>query len=252
VCRLLAYLGPPVTLQALLFDPPHSLHEQSWAPQAQRSGVVNADGVGVGWYDLDRRPEPARYRAARPMWSDRSLASLAGVVVSTAVLAAVRSATPPSATEETSTPPFVDGPWLFAHNGSVTGFRDGVGTRLRRSLSEHRDAGIGGTSDSEVLFALFLDRVDDGMPAREALASVVDAVDAEDGGYLTMIAMDGPRLVAVTAGDPLHVLATGASITLASEPFDDDGRWEAIPDGSLIEATAADLTCTALRRKGNA
>jgi glutamine amidotransferase len=252
MCRLLGYLGPPVTLHALLYEPRHSLHEQSWAPRAQRSGVVNADGVGVGWYDLDRRPEPARYRAARPMWADRSLESLAGIVASTAVLAAVRSATPPSPAEETSTPPFTDGPWLFAHNGSVNGFRTGAGTRLRRSLSEQRDAGIVGTSDSEVLFALFLDRIDDGMPAREALAAVVDAVDAEDGGYLTMISMDGPRLVAVTAGDPLHVLATGASLTVASEPFDGDGRWEAIPEGSLIEATAADLTCTALRRKGNA
>ena len=252
MCRLLGYLGPAVPLHALLYEPAHSLHEQSWAPQAQRSGVVNADGVGVGWYDLDRRPEPARYRAARPMWADRSLESLAGVVTSTAVLAAVRSATPPSPSEETSTPPFTDGPWLFAHNGSINGFRDGVGTRLRRSLSERRDAGIVGTSDSEVLFALFLDRIDAGMPAREALASVVDAVDQEDGGYLTMIAMDGPRLVAVVAGDPLHLLSTGASVIAASEPHDNDAGWERVPDASLIEATPGDVTCTALHRKGNA
>jgi glutamine amidotransferase len=252
VCRLLGYLGPPSTLHALLYAPGHSLHTQSWAPAAQRSGVVNADGVGVGWYDLERRSEPARYRAARPMWADRSLESLAGVVASTAVLAAVRSATPPSLAEETSTPPFTDGNWLFAHNGSVNRFRDGAGTRLRRSLSEQRDAGIVGSSDSEVLFALFLDRTDAGMPAREALASVVDAVDAEDGGYLTMIAMDGRRLVAVVAGDPRHLLATGAAVVAASEPYDDDKRWEVVPDSSLIEATAADVTCTALHRKGNA
>ncbi len=252
MCRLLGYIGPPITLHALLYEPPHSLHEQSWAPQAQRSGVVNADGVGVGWYDLERRPEPARYRAARPMWADRSLASLAGVVASTAVLAVVRSATPPSPAEETSTPPFTDGHWLFAHNGSVNGFRTGAGTRLRRTLSEERDAGIVGTSDSEVLFALFLDRVDAGLPARDALASVVDAVDQEDGGYLTMIAMDGRRLDAVVAGDPLHLMATGAAVIAASEPYDDDAAWQAVPDASLVEATPGDVTCTALHRKGNA
>lgn len=252
MCRLLGYLGPPVTLQSLLYDRPHSLHEQSWAPAAQRSGVVNADGIGVGWYDLDQRPEPARYRAARPMWSDRSLASLAGVVRSTAVLAAVRSATPPSPSEETSTPPFTDGPWLFAHNGSVNGFRTGAGTRMRRTVSERRDGGIGGTSDSEVLFALLLDRLDAGMPAGEALAAVVDAVDREEGGFLTMMATDGHRLVATSAGDPLHVLASHGAVAVASEPYDDDPQWVAVPDQSLVEATASDgVTCTALHRKGS-
>jgi glutamine amidotransferase len=252
VCRLLAYLGRPVSLQSLLYDPPHSLHEQSWAPRTQQSGVVNADGVGVGWYDLDRRREPARYRRAQPMWADHSLASLAGVVSSRAVLAVVRSATPPSPAEESSTPPFTDGPWLFAHNGNVTGFRDGVGTRLRRSVSEQRDGAIGGTSDSEVLFALFLDRLDKGLPAPEALASMVDAVDDEQGGFLTTVATDGRRLVAVTAGDRLHALEGDRAVVLASEPYDHDPRWRALPDDALVEATAGTLTCTALHRKGTA
>ena len=58
MCRLLAYLGPPTTLEALLVDPPHGLAHQAWAPERQLSGTVNADGFGVGWYDLARRPEP--------------------------------------------------------------------------------------------------------------------------------------------------------------------------------------------------
>ena len=80
MCRFVAYLGPPVTLEALLLAPEHSLLRQSWAPRHQRHGTINADGFGVGWYDSARRPEPARYRTARPMWADRSFASLAGVV----------------------------------------------------------------------------------------------------------------------------------------------------------------------------
>ena len=62
MCRHLAYLGPPVTLASLLYDPPHSLLRQSWAPRMQRHGTVNADGYGVGWYQPDVRPEPARVR----------------------------------------------------------------------------------------------------------------------------------------------------------------------------------------------
>ena len=56
MCRHIAYLGPATTLQALLVDPPHALAHQAWAPERQVSGTVNADGFGVGWYDLARRP----------------------------------------------------------------------------------------------------------------------------------------------------------------------------------------------------
>src|ERR1051326_8558430 len=90
MCRHLAYLGPEDTLRSVIIDPPHGLYRQAWAPRHQRHGTVNADGFGVGWWAPDVRDEPARYRRATPMWSDRSFASLAGVLSSGAVLAAVR------------------------------------------------------------------------------------------------------------------------------------------------------------------
>src|SRR5438477_4288881 len=105
MCRHLAYLGPPVTLASLVLDAPHSLLHQSYAPKHQRSGTMNADGFGAGWWDLGVRPEPARYRRAVPMWTDRSLASIAGLVRSGAVVAAVRSATPPTPVEESGAAP---------------------------------------------------------------------------------------------------------------------------------------------------
>ena len=78
MCRHLAYLGEAATLRSLLTDPPHSLQAQAWAPRRQRHGVLNADGFGVGWY-ADGDPVPARYRRARPIWSDPSFADLARV-----------------------------------------------------------------------------------------------------------------------------------------------------------------------------
>src|SRR4051794_41614698 len=95
MCRHLAYLGAPVTLADLVLDPPHSLLHQSYAPRHQRSGTVNADGFGVGWWNLDERPEPARYRRSQPIWTHRAVASFAGLVRSTAVGAGGRSATTP-------------------------------------------------------------------------------------------------------------------------------------------------------------
>ena len=178
MCRFLGYLGPPVTLASIVLDPPHSLLRQAWQPRHQRPGAVNADGFGVGWYDLARRAEPARYRTSRPIWGDRSFASLAGLVASGAVLAALRDATPPAPIEESGTPPFTAGPWLFAHNGAVDGYGvdPSVRIRLRRLVSDERAAGVEGSADSELLFALALDALHAGAGLGEALAAVIPAV----------------------------------------------------------------------------
>jgi glutamine amidotransferase len=248
VCRFVAYLGPPVTLEALLLAPEHSLLRQSWAPRHQRHGTINADGFGVGWYDSARRPEPARYRTARPMWTDRSFTSLAGVVASGAVLAAVRSATPPAPVEESGAPPFTSGPWLFAHNGAIDGFHGAPGLELRGRVSERGRAAIEGASDAEVLFALALDRLHTGDSMGEALVAVVMGVEGVTTGRLNLVLTDGKRVVATAFGDSLFV-RRGQGVVVASEPFDDDRCWQAVPDRSLVDARADDVIITPLGDK---
>ncbi len=63
MCRHLAYLGPPVTLDTLVMSQPWSLRRQSFEPRFQTHGRINADGFGIGWYDFERRREPARTAA---------------------------------------------------------------------------------------------------------------------------------------------------------------------------------------------
>lgn len=260
MCRFVGYLGPPVTLEALLLAPQHSLLRQAWAPRFQRHGTVNADGFGVGWYDLERRPEPAVYRSTRPIWGDRSFGSLAGLVSSSAVLAVLRDATPPAVAEESGTPPFGDGPWLFGHNGAVDGWRDGAAGALRRLLSDRRLGGLQGATDSEVLFALILDRLDAGSSPAAAMTSAIRTVadrsgspggpgsgsgsgpgrGGPPGGRMNMMVTDGTRLTATTWGDTLYVVSDGAmgpgSRVVASEPFDDGLEWREVPDRSVVEA----------------
>jgi glutamine amidotransferase len=272
MCRHLAYLGPPVTLASLLYDPPHSLLRQSWAPRMQRHGTVNADGYGVGWYQPDVRPEPARVRRAGPMWADRSLASLAGVVRSAAVMAAVRSATPPAPIEETGAAPFTEGRWLFSFNGRVTG--DLVA--LRGRISSRRQARLEGASDAELLFALLMDRIDgagaggavsgNGAPpgarqpraagadrrAENHVAAALTAVVATVPGRLNLLLTDGHTVWATAHGDSLwwRSLPEPARVVVASEPFDDEPGWVEVPDGSRLTATVSEVTCTALAPSG--
>lgn len=241
MCRFLAYLGPPTSLASLLSAPPHSLVHQSYAPRHQAHGRVNADGFGVGWYDKAVRAEPARYRSDRPIWSDRSLASMAGLVHAGAVLAAVRDATPPAAVEESGSPPFASGPWLFAHNGAVAGFADGAGAALRQRISVSRQAGIEGASDSEVVFALVLDALDAGAAPGPALSEAVGVVESIAPARLNLVLTDGEQIVASAWGDTLFVLdhaglgrGAGRATVVASEPYDDDAHWVSLPDRCLV------------------
>ena len=65
MCRHLAYLGPPRSVRELVVDPPHSLFRQSWEPERQRHGVVNADGFGIGWFAPGDPGRPGTGPAAR-------------------------------------------------------------------------------------------------------------------------------------------------------------------------------------------
>ena len=238
MCRHLAYVGPSVTLEKLIIKPEHSLLQQAFAPRHQTHGTINADGFGVGWYDRDKRAEPARYRTTRPIWADASFASIAGLVTSNAVLAAVRSASPGMAIEETSTPPFTEGPWLFSHNGFVPGFSTGVGRTLRRKVSETRAHAMAGKTDSELLFALVLDRLDAGATPADALVAVIGVVEELTTARLNLLLTDGERVAATTCRNSLFVFddrqLTGA-VVIASEPYDDHASWELVEDGSIVE-----------------
>jgi glutamine amidotransferase len=242
VCRHLASLtapGEPVTLEALLVAPPHSLFRQSWAPRRQRHGTVNADGFGVGWYS-PLRAEPAVYRRAQPIWTDRSFASFAGAVASTCVLAAVRSATPPSPAEESATAPFSAGRVLLSHNGAVD-------PALVRPLVPP-GAPVESSVDSALLWALLRARLDAGDGLPEALAGIVtDVAAAAPTARLNLLATDGERLAATVWGDTLWARQRAGSVVLASEPDEDEAGWAELPDRVLVTADpAAGVSCTPL------
>ena len=238
MCRHLAYLGPPVTLASLLYEAPHGLVDQARHSRHQASGRENPDGWGVGWWPDDPSSAPRRYRSARPMWEDTSFAGPASSERSRAIVAAVRLASPGLPVEETGNAPFSAGRWLFSFNGSVKGFgeRGPVEDALRGAASPTRLAGIEGASDSELLFALVLDRLDAGAAPAEAVADVVHLVEATSGGRLNLLLADGTAIVATAAGNSLFARAQDGSVVVASEPFDDDPAWERVPDRRVLHA----------------
>jgi glutamine amidotransferase len=151
MCRWLAYTGDPIPLERILFEPKHSLIDQSMASKSAET-PTNGDGFGVGWYGP--RPTPGMFRSIRPAWNDFNLRDLASQIESPTFLAHVRAASLASV-QETNCHPFRYGRWLFVHNGEIFEIE-----KLRRDLLFAVSPGlfphILGTTDSEVMFYLAL------------------------------------------------------------------------------------------------
>uniref|UniRef100_A0AAU3GKF7 Gamma-glutamyl-hercynylcysteine sulfoxide hydrolase n=1 Tax=Streptomyces sp. NBC_01401 TaxID=2903854 RepID=A0AAU3GKF7_9ACTN len=247
MCRHIAYVGPPVALGEVLSSPSHGLVRQSWEPRRQRSGTVNADGFGVGWY-ADGDPVPGRYRRAGPVWGDETFADLARVVRSAALLAAVRDATFAGADGEAAAAPFADGRLLFSHNGAVRGWPGSLAP-LAGELPPERLLALAARSDSALIWALVLHRVGQGDETARAVADTVrDIGSAAPGSRLNLLLTDGSRIVATTWGDSLWYLhEPGRRTVVASEPYNDDPHWREVADRTLLTATRDDVLLTPLK-----
>ena len=240
--RHLAYVGEPVTLQALLLDPPRSLGAQAWSPRTQLHGVLNADGFGAGWYSFGRE-EPVRYRRAQPIWTDASFASLATTIVSGCILGAVRSDTTSFAHDESVVAPFAQGRWLFSHNGGVADWHSARRTLYERTVDIPEAAA---PVDSALMFGLAASRWTAGTPLGAALVEVIREVVTVGGGRLNMLAVDGRSIAGTTYGERLWVLEKDTGISVASEPYDDDPDWFEVPEEVLVEGNEHGLTLTPL------
>jgi glutamine amidotransferase len=238
MCRHLAYLGPSLPLAALLFDPPHSLATQSWAPKDMRGGgVVNADGFGVGWYPPGA-DTPIRYRRDCPIWTDAALPALARATSAGAVLAALRNATVGMPVMETAAAPFAEGPWLFSHNGAVVGWPDSVAGPAA-TLPVRDLMTLDAPTDAAFLWALVRHRLRNGY---DLMASIVDTLDAvvavAPDSRLNLLLTDGHTVVATAWWHALSVRLTDTSTLISSEPLDDDPAWQPVPDRHVVTATA--------------
>jgi glutamine amidotransferase len=269
MCRFTLYLGPPIRLESLLVDPSHSLILQSFR-SAEREEPLNGDGFGVGWYAPDQNERPALFRSITPAWNNANLRSLSTVVSSPCVMAHVRAASPGMPVSEVNCHPFQHDRYLFMHNGSIGAFRN-----IRRSLI----AGLGdlafdvirGSTDSEHLFAVFVDELmasdldDDHALAHSlnrAVYRVLDLVAKLGGGhpsYLNLAVTDGNRAAACRfTDDPgrtpesLYLIQRelyqpvwkggparrrderSTSFVVSSERLTDDAAWHTIEPNHMI------------------
>lgn len=270
MCRFALYLGPPITLDSLLTRPANSIIHQSFHSH-ERSDPVNGDGFGVAWYARDITPVPAVFRSITPAWNNFNLLGLARVTRSGCILAHVRAASPGAAVTETNCHPFAAAAFAFMHNGSVAGFSR-VKRALLASLSDEAFGQIEGSTDSEHVFAMFMDEyraAPEQSPVErmaEALTRTIQKVveltrraGIKEPSHLNLAVSDGSRAVVSrfsSGGQALapslhfhfgkRYICEGAksqmvspdegrgAILVCSEPLSDDPGWLTVPNNSLV------------------
>jgi len=166
MCRLTGYIGSEVCAADLVLHPTRSIVRQSFECKERISGdgwtpsSLNGDGFGLGWYDEDRERDvtPCVYRCTRPAWNEANLQSLGLKIHANVLFAHVRAASEGMDVSESTCHPFSCGRFLFMHNGGISQY-----FRLRRRLFDvlkhdlpFNYAVARGSSDSAVIFALFL------------------------------------------------------------------------------------------------
>ncbi len=277
MCRFVMYLGPPITLDQLVTRPENSLIHQSFESQ-EREEPLNGDGFGVAWYVHDVGPEPAVFRSISPAWSNHNLHELARVTRSPCVLAHVRAATSGLSVSELNCHPFTAGRFAFMHNGDVGGFRH-IRRQLLAGLSDGAFHAIRGSTDSEHLFAMFLDRAAGHMGepdpalalARALYRTIRDVIAvAPEPCYLNLAVSDGVHAAAarfttdtpdaadslywhsgkryVCEGDVCRMVEPEVghgTVLISSEPLSGDPGWERVPVNHLV-VVQADRTARVL------
>jgi glutamine amidotransferase len=164
MCRALVYLGKPVLLDDFLFQPDSSLVRQAYDPQQLH--MLNLGGFGMcSWDPHSPNPEqPLEYHTLEVPIFSRNLKSLALKARASTVLAHVRGIAyrPSAGYGSHNLHPFLYPGYrlALAHNGDLAHF-DRMKLDLLPFMVPNIAAQIGGTTDSEWIYALLLSQLRD-------------------------------------------------------------------------------------------
>jgi predicted glutamine amidotransferase len=218
MCRALAYLGQPVLLDNLLFQPDSALVRQAYMPKMLN--MLNLAGFGMKAWDRASYDvlKPYSYASTSLPVFDRNLKALAEKIRPTCVLAHVRGVTYSTEVEislQNVHPFHFPGFKLaLAHNGDLARVRDmkaGLARHIRPDIAQM----ICGTTDSEWIYALIASQLDDPRGDIEA-CDLVRAVERA----LAIIREIRTQLGIATSSSVNLFITTGTQIAAVRYCFD--------------------------------
>ena len=218
MCRALAYLGQPVLLDNLLYQPDSALVKQSFMPKMLH--LLNLAGFGMKAWDRGS-PDPHKpysYASTALPVFDRNLKALAEKIRPTCVLGHVRGVAYNTEVEISlqNVHPFqFPGVRLaLAHNGDLARFAE-MKPHLLDTIKPEIANLIRGTTDSEWIYALIVSQLADahGACAADELVRAVDQAFA-------IIRKMRARLGIATSSSVNLFLTTGEQIAAVRYCFD--------------------------------
>lgn len=252
MCRIAAYFGRPVPLARLLSEPPHGLVDQSRNAREMHDSQVAGDGWGVGWFAENEPGRPGLVKSILPLWSDENAKTFPHAVTSKSFVAHIRFASPGIEVCFTNTPLYPLGQYLWTMNGELSPWPGPLSMAIRKKLAPEDEAAVRGSTDAELLGALWRTSLRRSRPGdmagalRETLRSARDLVLTHGGKVsANIIIAHASGFVAVRYAEPdepnsLYCLKGGdrwrGAAVVASEPLDDGPGWTKVEPSSLVIA----------------
>lgn len=253
MCRLLAYVGPPICAAELLFRPTNSIVRQSFDAKQRANGAklenpyahgsLNADGFGMAFYgsfegeDEEQKKLPCVFTELLPAWNSKNLRRLSEKVHAKLFFAHIRAAGPSPDGQvsicDCKTHPFTFGRYSFMHNGEIAGF-----ALIRRKLLEQlkRDESFNvammcGATDTAVAFALFVDQIPVGEKMADLSSTAILQMLKQTLELIYRVAM-GEK--SITGQSKLNFVVTDGRVVIAT-------RYAFGPEDSPVPITAPSL-----------
>jgi glutamine amidotransferase len=163
MCRILSYLGNPISLDLLLYAPDNSFIKQTYDPRYMKH-LLNLAGFGlVAWDKESNNPElPYIYKTTNLPFYDGNLWNIANKITPQCFLAHIRGV---SYHEDQVVSAQNVHPFMFtgtnvalAHNGNLDHF-DKMKYDLLEFVSPIYQKFIVGTTDSEWIYAVFISQL---------------------------------------------------------------------------------------------
>eukprot|EP00158_Paraphelidium_tribonemae_P007227 Partr_v1_DN28159_c4_g1_i6_m56102 putative glutamine amidotransferase len=187
---------------------------------------------------------PCVFTSILPAWNNLNLIRLSEKIRSRLVFAHVRAASPGFPISETNCHPWSFGKFLWMHNGYISSFRQ-IKRKLQSLLRNDMYHFVQGNTDSEWVFALFLNQFDDPLHGsykyediRQALLQTISTLN----GLLKEASITETSLMNFAVTDGVSIVCTRYVNSCTSEPaslfYSSGSKFEAVTPGVFRMAKA--------------